>query len=171
MCADQAHRVSDAQSNLEAGMSVVRGSDGGASAVAIELTNISTDNDVVLKVNTALSAFIILTVTDDQATVLSKPARTFSSEEVQRFDTVRIARGSSHLWRVPIADQLEPNALPTAKLKGRLVVNVLLLFKRTDDERVAEGEFDSSIVTLYDVDVLFTRTALSEGARTPTNGR
>ncbi len=172
MCADHVHRVTDAQSNLEAGLTVVRGSDGGASAVVIELTNVATDHDVVLNINSALSAFITLTVTDEQGTVLSKPARKFKSSEDQQFDLVRIARGSSLQWRVPIAEQIESSALPPAELKGRLVVNILLLFRKVkDNEHAAEDEFESSIMTLYDMDVMFTRAALSEGEWVPTNGR
>jgi len=53
-----------------------------------------------------------------------------------------------------------------------LVVNVLLLFsKASDNVRAAEDEFQGSIITLYDMDVMFTRTALSGGDWVPTNGR
>jgi len=172
MCADRVHRVADALSKLEANLTIVRGSDGGASAVVVELANVSTDHDVVLRVNTVTSAFIVLTVTDDQGTVLSKPARTFNTSEVQQFESVRIARSSAHQWRVSIGEQLEPSALSPAELKGRLVVNVLLLFSKVkDNEHAAEDELQSSIITLYDMDVMFTRTALSEGDWVPTNGR
>lgn len=172
MCEDRVHRITDAPSNLEAEWTIVRGSDGGASAVVVELTNVSADHDVVLRVNTALSAFIMLTVTDAQGTVLSKPARTFDSSEVQQFETVRIARMSTHQWRVPLVDQIEPGALPSAELQGRLVVNILLLFRKVKHNvHAAEDHFESSIVTLYDMDVKFTRAALSGSERVSTNGR
>jgi hypothetical protein len=164
MCADHVQRSTDAQSKLEASLSVVRGSDGGASAVLVDLTNTSPDDDVVLKVNSVSSAFIMLTVADEHGTVLSQPARAFDSSEVQRFETVRIARGSAHQWRVPIVEQMQPSALPPGELKGRLVVNILLLFRKvTDNQPASDDEFESSIVTLYDMDVLFTRAALREG--------
>lgn len=172
MFPDYANRVTDPESNLEGRLTVLRGSDGGASAVVVELRNPSDDHDVVLKLNTEMSAFIILTVTDEQGTVLSKPARKFNSSEFQRFVIVRIARASSHDWRVPIAAQLDASAIPKEGLKGRLVVNVALLFSKVSgDERPAEADFKSSLLTLYDMDVLFTQAALSEGTKPPAADR
>ena len=163
-------RAADAQSNIEARLSVLRGPDGGATSVVVDLSN-QADDDVVLKVNTALSAFIMLTVADDQGTILSKPARQFTSDEVQQFDFVRLPPGASHQWRVPIANQLDDSAIPDAELHGRLVVNVVLLFSKTRKAESAEDDFKTSILTLYDTNVLFTRAALGEGKWAPTNGQ
>jgi len=124
---------------------------------------------VVLTVNTEMSAFIMLTVTDEQGTILSKPARKFASSEAQQFDMVRIGRGSSHRWRVPIDAQLEESAIPEQGMRGRLVVNVALQFSRVSgDEQPADDDFNISVLTLYDMDVLFTRAALREGASPAT---
>lgn len=161
-----ANRVTDTESNLAGRLTVLRGGDGGSSTVVVELRNPSDDYDVVLKINTEMSTFIMLTVTDEQGTVLSKPARKFNSSEVQQFVTVRIGRASSHDWRVPIAAQLDASAIPKQGLKGRLVVNVALLFSKVSgEERPADADFKSSLLTLYDMDVLFTQAALSEGAK------
>jgi hypothetical protein len=172
MFPDYANRVTDPESNLEGSLTVLRGDDGGASVVVVELRNPSNDYDVVLKINTEMSAFIMLTVTDEQGTVLSKPARKFNSSEVQRFVTVRIGRASSHHWRVPIAAQLDASAIPKQGLKGRLVVNVALLCSKVSgDEQPADADFQSSLLMLYDMDVLFTQAALSEGTKPPTADR
>jgi hypothetical protein len=170
MFADEMLRATDAQSNIEARLSVVRGTDGGAASVVVDLSN-QADDDVVLKVNTALSAFIMLTVADEQGTILSKPARQFTSEEIQQFDFLRIPPGASHQWRVPIANQMDIDAIPDAELNGRLVVNVVVLFSRTTKVESAEDDFQTSILTLYDTNVLFTRASLSEGNWAPTNGQ
>jgi hypothetical protein len=162
MCADCLSRVEDRQSNLECTLTILRAADGGASAVDVELSNRYADHDVVLRVNTEMSAFIMLTVTDDQGTVLSKPAKKFDHSETQNFDIRRLKRGQSHRWRVPLAAQLEESVIPVHGLKGRLVVNVALLFsKLSGDEEPANSDFKLSIVTLYDMDVTFTRSALS----------
>jgi hypothetical protein len=161
-----ANRVTDPESNLAGRLTVLRGGDGGSSKVVVELRNPSDDYDVVLKINTEMSTFIMLTVTDEQGNVLSKPARKFNSSEVQQFVTVLIGRASSHEWRVPIAAQLDANAIPKQGLKGRLVVNVALLYSKVSgEERPADADFKSSLLTLYDMDVLFTQAALSEGAK------
>jgi hypothetical protein len=165
MSADRLYQVTDPESNLECSLTVLRGDDGGVSAVVVELRNPSDDYDVVLRVSTEMSAFIMLTVTDEQGTVLSRPARKFESSEAQQFDIVRIGRGSSHRWWVPIAAQLDASAIPEQGMKGRLVVNVALLFSKVSgDEQPADDDFEISVLTLYDMDVLFTRAALSEGA-------
>ena len=96
MFPDHVNRLTDTKSDLVCSLTVLRGADGGASAVVVELRNPSEDHDVVLKVNTEMSAVIMLTVTDHQGTVLSRPARKFNSSEVQRFVTVRIAHALSH---------------------------------------------------------------------------
>lgn len=172
MSADRVYRVTDSESNLEGNLTVLRGSDGGISAVVVELRNLSDDHDVVLKVNTEMSAFIMLTVTDEQGTVLSRPARRFNSSEAPRFDIVRIARASSHRWRVPISAQLDASAIPEQGMKGRLVVNVALLFSKVSgDEQPADAGFKISVLTLYDMDILFTQAALSEGTKPPTADR
>jgi hypothetical protein len=169
---ERATRVSDPASGLEARLTISRGSDGGASAVDVALRNASAEHDVVLKVNSELSAFIMLTITDDEGTVLSKPARRFDTSEVQRFVTTRISRGSSQTWPVPIHAQLDASAIPERGLKGRLVVNVALLFSKVSgDGEPADGDLDSSLVTLYDMDVLFSRAALTEGTGLSPAGR
>jgi hypothetical protein len=172
MSADRVNRVADPESNLEGSLTVLRGSDGGAAAVVVELRNPSDDHDVDLKVNTEMSAFIMRTVTDQQGTVLSKPARKFNSSEAQQFDIVRIARASSHRWRMPIAAQLDASAIPEQGMRGRLVVNVALLFSKVSgDEQPADAGFNISVLTLYDMDILFTQAALSEGTKPPTADR
>lgn len=169
---DRVTRVSDPASRLEARLTIVRASDGGASAVDVALRNPSAEHDVVLKVNSELSAFIMLTVTDDEGTVLSKPARRFDTSEVQRFATRRIGPESSQTWRVPIDAQVDASALPEGGLKGRLVVNVALLFSKVSGAaESADEDSDSSLVTLYDMDVAFTRAALAEGTGLSTAGR
>jgi hypothetical protein len=169
MFPDRAIRVADPESHLECAMTVLRGSDGGAAAVVVELRNLSDERDVVLKVNAELSAFIILTVTDQQGAVLSTPARLFNSSEAQQFATVRIARSSSHRWRAPIVAQVPAGGLPEQGIRGRLVVNVALLFvEPSGDEQPVDADFRRSLLTLYDMDVRFTRAALSEGARPAT---
>jgi hypothetical protein len=169
MSSDRVYLVTDPESGLQCSLTVFRGGDGGASAVVVELRNPSDGHDVVLKVNTETSVFIMLTVTDQQGTVLSTPSKMFSSSEAQRFVFVRIARASSHRWRVPIAAQLPASKIPEEGMKGRLVVNIALLFSRVSgDEQPAEADFSSSLVTLYDMDVLFTQAALSEGEGPPT---
>lgn len=76
---------------------------------------------------------------------------------------MRIVRASSHRWRVPIAAQLDSIAIPTEWLEGRLIVNIALLFNRvSDDEQPADADFESSLLTLYDMNVLFTKAALGE---------
>jgi len=172
MFPDHANRVTDPASDLEGSLTVLRGSDGGASAIVVDLCNPSNDHDVVLKINAEMSAFIMLTVTDEQGTVLSKPARKFNSSEVQGFVTTRIGRASSHHWRVPIAAQLDAGVIPKQGLTGRLVVNVALLFSKVSgDEQPADADLKSSLLTLYDMNVLFTRAALSEDSRPPTADR
>ena len=169
---ERATRVSDPASGLEASLTVIPGSDGGASAIDVALRNRSDEHDVVLKVNSELSAFIMLTVTDDEGTVLSKPARRFDTSEVQQFAPTRIGRGSSQAWHVPIRAQLDASAIPEGARQGRLVVNVALLFNRVSgDEQAADSAFESSLLTLYDMDVLFTRAALTEGTGPSTAGR
>jgi hypothetical protein len=166
MSADRVYRVTESESNLECNLAVLRGSDGGASAVVVELRNLSDDHDVVLKVNTEISAFIMLTVTDQHGTLLSTPARKFNSSEIQQFDIVRIARASSHRWRVPTAAQIHASEIPEQGIKGRLVVNVALLFSRVSgDEQPADADFKISVLTLYDMELLFTQAALSEGTK------
>jgi hypothetical protein len=168
MSPDRVYRVTDPKSNLKGSLSVLRGSDGGTSALDVELRNASEDHEVVLNVNTQMSAFIMLTVTDERGTVLSKPAKRFNSSEVQRFDTVRIARTSSHRWRVPIAAQLDASAIPEHGMRGRLVVNVALLFSKVSgEEQPADAGFTISVLTLYDMDILFTQAALSEDTKPP----
>lgn len=172
MSTERVYRVTDPQSNLECSLTILRGSDDGASAGVVELRNPSDDHDVVLKVNTEMSAFIMLTVTDEQGTVLSKPAKKFNPSETQQFDIVRIGRGSSHRWRAPIAAQLVASAISEQGLKGRLVVNVALLFSKVSgDEQPADADFKISVLTLYDMDILFTQAALSEGTKAPTADR
>jgi len=158
----RADRVSDPRSSLECRLTIVRGGDSGVHAVVVELLNAADDSSVVLKINTEISAFCMLTVTDRQGTVLSKPARKFNSAEHQKFNTVRIGPASSHRWRRPIVSQLDASAIPERGLEGRLVVNVALLFSRVKgDARPADADFASSLLTLYDMNVLFTRKALA----------
>lgn len=166
---DRRTTATDPESNLTGTLKVIRGSDGGASAVVIELRNPAQGRDVLLKVNTETSAFIMLTATDRQGTVLSTPARKFDSSEPQRFDTVRIARGSSREWRVPIAAQLPAKVVPKEGVPGRLVVNIAVLFgKVSGDDQPADTDLETSLLTLYDMDVVFTQAALHEGARLAT---
>lgn len=161
--------VTDPQSSLIATLGVVHGSDGGAEAVVVELRNPSRDHDIVLKVNTEASAFILLTATDRHGTTLSTPARKFDSSEPQQFDRVRIAPQSSHAWHVPIAAQLPGGAIPRDGVPGRLVVNVALLFSKVrGNGRPTDTDFETSLLTLYDMDVVFTQAALKNGARFAT---
>jgi hypothetical protein len=154
-------QVEDPQSNLECTLAILRDADGGVSAVDVELRYLRDDYGVVLKVNTEMSAFIMLTVTDNQGIVLSKPAKKFDHLESQHFDIVQIKFGRSHNWRVPLAAQLEESVIPIHGLKGRLVVNVALLFsKLSSAEAPANSDFKLSIVTLYDMNATFTRSAL-----------
>ena len=171
MFPDRVDRVTDPASNLEGGLTLLRGSDGGVSAVVVELRNLSEEHDVVLKVNTEMSAVIMLTATDHEGTVLSTPARKFDSSEDQHFLTVRIAPASWHRWRVPMAAQVPASEIPAEGMKGRLAVNVALLFSKVrGDEQPDDADFRSSLLTLYDMDVLFTRAALREGARSAAAG-
>lgn len=115
------------------------------------------------KVNREMSAFIMLTVTDGQGAVLSTPARKFGSSEVQQFNMVRIGPASSYRWRVPIAAQLHAAGIPVQGIKGRLVVNIALLFgKAVGDAQPVDADFKISVLTLYDTDILFTQAALGE---------
>ncbi len=172
MFRDNVNRVTDPESKLEGNLTVLRGSGGGASAVVVELRGPSDDYDVVLKVNTEMSAFIMLTVSDEQGTMLSRPSRIFNSSEDQRFVTVRIGHESLHHWRVPIAAQLDANVIPKEGLKGRVVVNVALLFSKVRaDQQPADADFETSLLTLYDMDVLFTQAALIEDTKRPASDR
>jgi hypothetical protein len=171
MAEEGPNRATDPASHVEARLDLVPGADGGVSAVTIELTNTSAVDDVFLKVNSALSAFITLTVTDAKGGVLSKSGRKFSSAERQIFELVRLSPGEARRWRVPMGDQVDAGALSGGRVQGRLVVNVLLLFRTVRrGTQVADGEFNSSILTLSDIDVTFTRAALSEGASPSRNG-
>lgn len=166
-----ADRATDAASQIEGRFTLEQGADGGTTAVSVELTNTAASGDVLLNVNSALAAFIALTVTDGQGGVLSTSGRKFSSAEQQSFDVVRLGPGQSRRWRVPLGEQLDASALPDGRLQGRLVINVLLQFRRVrTGAPPGEGEFDSSILTLSDMDVTFTRAALSEGASPSRNG-
>ncbi len=160
MFPERIYRVTDPSSGLEAGLGVVHAGDGGAFAVALELRNPSAGRDVVLKVNAELSAFVMLTVTDPQGNVLSNPPRKFDSSEQQHFDLVRIAR-EPRRWRIPVAAQVQPSAIPPQGLNGRLVLNVALLFSQVAPGAPPGETFESSILTLYDMDVPFTRAALT----------
>lgn len=158
--------AADPRSGLEGTLTILRGGDGGASAVDVELRNPADGHEVALQVNNETSAFIMLTVTDQQGTVLSEPARRFDSSETQRFSAVRMERGSSRRWRVPIAAQLRPSAVPEQGMTGRLVVNVALAFNRVrGSEQPADVGPELSVLTLYHMEVLFTRAALREGAK------
>lgn len=162
---DRVDRVTDPASNLEGVLSLLRGSDGGVSAVDIGFRNLSADQDIVLKVNTELSAVIMLTVADHDGTVLSTPGRRFDTSEDQGFIHVRIAPAAVHRWRMPIADQVPSNAIPAEGLNGRLVVNIALLFSRDRGNwRSDAADFASTLLTLYDMDLRFTRKALREGS-------
>jgi hypothetical protein len=159
-------RATDPESGLECSLTVLRAGDRGASAVVVELRNLSTSHDVVLSVNTDLTAFVMLTVTDAHGVVLSSPARRFHTGEVMYASVVPIPRASSHRWRVPIAAQLSEFKIPEQGLEGRLVVNLALLFDTTSGAaEPTDANFTSSLVTLYDMDVLFTRAALTEGTK------
>jgi hypothetical protein len=158
---------------VEGRFDLVAGGDGGISAVSVELTNASSTDDVVLKVNSALSAFITLTVTDAQGGVLSKSGRKFSSAERQTFELVRLGPGEARRWRVPLGDQVDAHALAGGRVQGRLVINVLLLYRTVRagaHEGASDTDFKSSILTLSDMDVTFTRAALGEGASPSRNG-
>jgi hypothetical protein len=170
MTNQDSHRALDAKSDIEASFHIVHGDDGGASAVTVELTNKSGSDDVTLRVNTALSAFITITVTDEQGTVLSKSARKFSSAEQQSFELVRLAPGASQRWHVPLGEQCEAGAIPAGSMNGRLVINVLLLYRKSPQgEQPSDTDFESSIMTLSDMKVTYTRAALnsSESGRQP----
>jgi hypothetical protein len=157
-------QVTDSASGLEATLTILSGSDGGASAVVVELSNPSNEGDLILKVNGELSAFIMLTVTDVEGNVLSNAAWKFDSSETQRFFNVGIDSGSSSRRRVPVAAQLSSSAIPEEGIEGRIVVNVALLFSRASDEDAKEPDWRNSLLTLYDMGARFTRAALSEGS-------
>jgi hypothetical protein len=163
MFPERLYRVTDPESMLEGSLTVLRGSDGGASAVVVELRNLSDDHDVIVKVNSDISAFIMFTVTDQHGAVLSRPARKFNSSEYQRSSALRIEHASSHNWCVPIAGQLSDSEIPEQGMKGRLVVSLALLFDKVSGvEQAVDANFKGSLLTLYDMDVLFTKAALSE---------
>ena len=68
---------------------------------------------------------------------------------------------------MPIAAQLLASEVPKEGVKGRLVVCVALLFSKVSgDEQPSDADFQSSLLTLYDMDLLFTRAALREGTAT-----
>jgi hypothetical protein len=160
MTSDSLTRTLDQASRLEGSLTIVRAHDGGARAVAIELRNTSPDQDVVLRVNTEMSAFIMQTVSDGEGRVLSTPANKFRSSEVQHHQMVRIARGSLHRWEVPIGAQLPAANIPEQGLDGRLVINVALDFSAaTADQHPADSTFRTSILTLHKMQVRFTRAA------------
>lgn len=162
MSAERLYHATAPRSGLHAALEVLRAEDGGATAVRVALRAASGGPAVVLKANEEMSAFIALTVTDARGTVLSRPARRFSSEEEQTFRVERIAPGESRRWRVPLTGQLDAGAVPPAGMRGRLVVNVTLLVGSGPGADVsATGGFETEIVTLYDMDVLFTRAALA----------
>ena len=166
MTENRIDHVIDANSGLEGRLTILRGSDSGAAAVMVELSNPSQENDVILKVNSDMSAFIMLTVTDAQGYVLSQPARKFSTEEVQQFSLERIRRAETHRWRAPLSAQLDAARLGTQAQPGRLVVNVALLYQVVKSGAQPAGdEFATALLTLYDMDVLFTPAALREGSR------
>jgi len=154
---DQVLVATDPLSQLEGHLAIDRAADGGASSLVVELRN-PTQHEVVLRVNADLSAFIMLTATNDHGTVLSKPAKKFNSAETQQFDTVRIGPASSFRWRVPVATWLQAGMIPAHGLKGRLVVNVALLFCRPGGaaDPSAQAEYKASVLTLYDMDILLT---------------
>jgi len=153
--------VRDPNSDLTCALTILKGSDGGAGSVQIELHN-DGSRDVLLKVNRELSAMIMLTVTDSNGIVLSQPAKKFRTSEEQQFQMARIPPGRSHSWQVPFTPHLSAEQLPEKGMKGRLVVNVALLFRKNQDhDESGENEFASSLMTLYDMDVLFTRASLT----------
>ncbi len=165
MFENRVNHVTDEKSGLDGQLTILRGSDGGAAAVVVELTNPAQENDVVLKVNSEMSAFIMLTVTDAQGNVISRPARKFRTDEVQQFSVVRIGRKESQRWRVPVSAQLDAASLAQPGMPGRLVVNVALLYRIVKSgQQPNEDEFFSSLLTLYDMDVQFTPAALREGS-------
>ena len=162
MSSQRVDRVTDPESGVEAALVVVRGDDGAGAAVEVELLN-PRDHDIVLRVNSETSAFIALTVTDQHGALLSTPARKFDSSEQQRYTIVTIAPGAASRWRVPLSAQLPLDAIPPHRLHGRLVVTATLLFARsTHGDQPSDDEFRTSVVTLYDMDVLFTRESLRE---------
>ena len=165
MASDSVNRATDKASHLEGRLTVIRADDGGAQAVAVELHNTSPERDVVLRVNSEMSAFIMQTIADQEGNVLSSPARKFSSSEVQRHGTVRIARGASHRWQVPIAAQLPPAKIPAQGLDGRLVVAVALQFSDPGGgQQPADADFET-----FDPDAL--RDARPLHARCPGGAR
>jgi hypothetical protein len=173
MAGDAANRATDPDSQVEGRFDLVPAGDGSVSAVTVELTNTSAADDVVLKVNSTLSAFITLTVTDAQGGVLSNSGRKFSSAERQTFELVRLRPGQARRWRVPLGDQVDARALPDGRMQGRLVINVVLLYRTVKpDAHAGDGDddFNTSILTLSDMDVTFTRAALGEGASPSRNG-
>ena len=148
--------------SLEGSLEILTGADGGTAAVAIELRNRSSV-DLLLKVNTEMSAVIVITAADTEGRVLSKGGKKFDSSEAQRFTAVRIPPSSSHRWRVPLSTQLPLDAIPDAGVRGRLVVNVALLFRKASSgHQPTDDDYTTSIMTLSATDVLFTRAALRE---------
>ena len=159
---ESVYQATDPGSGLDCSMNLQRGEDGGLAAIGLELRNPSEVRDVLLKANREISAFIMLAATNDQGTVLSKPARKFDTSESQQFDFVRIGRDSAHEWCVPLATQLDPGRLPEQGIQGRLVVNIALLYQTlSGTSQPAADDFSLSMLTLYDMDVLFTPSALT----------
>lgn len=168
MSEERVSRVANPETGLEAGLTIVRGADGGACAVEVELSNPDPRHDLVLRVNTVTSAFVMLTVTDGQGVVLSKPPRRFDTSERQTFETVRMGPGTAHRWQVALTAQLDPGRIPAQGMRGRLVVGVAaFVAKAAAGAEPADADFTMRVLTLYDLDVALTQASLEKGACDP----
>jgi hypothetical protein len=161
MFEERVYHATDPGSRTEGRLTLLREKDGSASAVTVELSNPVRDSDLILKINSAMSAFIMLTVTDDQGRLLSAPARKFNTEETQHIEALRIPAGSAHSWTVPIASQMPVDAVAEGGMSARVVVNVALQYARVKaGGQASDADFQVSVLTLHDMDVVLTPASL-----------
>ena len=149
---DKILTATDPVSELEGRLTLHREVDDGVSAINVALFN-PTDHPVVLKVNTELSAFLLVAATDDRGRQLSTPSRKFATDEQQGFQTVALQPGNQQSWRTALADWIPADRVPEEGLSGRLVVNVALVLTTDHGDQ-------QPMLTLYDTDVRFTRRAI-----------
>ena len=79
---------------------------------------------------------------------------------LSRLTQVQQERATNSIGPLP---RVAAGAIPQQRLSGRLVVNVALLFSKVRAGAAeANADVSTSILTLYDMDLPFTRAALKE---------
>ena len=151
-----------AAANIAGEMEAFTDADGGVYALKVRVQNLSSTNDIILRVIDVPEAWFVVRVGEapsDASECLTKPFPKLKGYEYNHVE-IPLERGASIEWFIRLKDRLENPLVLPEKTSAYLTVLLLFSYSQEDFSQAPSRNFQRSELRFYRPQIVVTKKAL-----------